>query len=1371
MHVPSPAGTQITMKKIQLLPEGNFLVFGNTVSAGGEQLGILFKMANDGSITNQQQMRVNNKPIVLSGGRVVANGKVIIGGIIKDGSNTAFVGLLNEDLSVNWIKEVATQSLPKKVIVDIYKDSLVAFACQLSNSVIYATLSVGGSFIWSKEATPAGLTELLDFGNLGFGVCMVANCTRTGLQVTEVLGINTTTGNIQSSYILGDGVQESKFFEGNMFGEGRHLPGIIKSAAGFKVTRNIMGGTASTQTVDVYTIPGTIDFTTSGIMDNAGDAMGFCLPQDGKLIFIKQFSSYQALLEHTRRYDVPQGAAIAGLARSTDGGYLFGLNTNNANELIFIKTDSIGTLAGCSYEDVPNSFQETIDRVNTSSNTVAAGISPATTNVSLQQTAVNLPANFDCSATYCPVPPLADSCLDTYYKTFRSNSFVDIPLDLYLMRNNNLFVASVREDRLFGESVRATFGLKLLDEKGNFIKGVKVYHDGISHGFITRQMDDKSVMVVSYMVKDNLPSFTFTLVSDNLEVIWSKSVKTFPNYFFTAGGLIADFHKDEEGNYYCLGVSSSYDQEKAKILIYKMDASGNEIWLKVHEMDKGMFGPASIVSTKSSLIVIVEGANVGSVSARLNKQTGQMLSSYIYTSTYNGSSLTHVVKVENDRIFYTGETVVASRFLMGLFDTTGKPLKFKAVGTLPAAVPTYAVKAGMLYATFAYYNGTGFKSILLKADSNLNIVFQNEYEYERNRYGMGIGVSDDGNIYAGGLFYYGGTYNAYYTDPYLIKYNAKGETGTCNVQPSNLPITDIAPNPVPLGFNETVRNFTPAYIPIDFVPDEALPAVATIVCSSISTCNTIKITGPGAVCRLNEDYVFKAERNLSCTIRPLWNYDTAYVSLQRLTDSTITISFKKTGSTWIRSKLNAGCKFYEDSLLVDIQKSPVSFTLGNDTLFCPGDSIMLNAGRGFRTYRWQDGSTDSVFVVKTPGKYFVQVDNSCGDVNADTVLVALAVVPALTLGNDTTICTTDTFLLKASPGFSTYVWQPASLITGQGQQVRLLLQNDALVNVKAITNDGCPKFDTLSLTTKMARPVQLGKDTSFCDYDSVTLSAGGGYMQYQWNTGSTDPAISVNTQGSYWVRAQDANGCFANDTLIVKEVYARPLPNLGNNFDLCKNEPRPLDAGNFAAYTWQDGSASRFYAVNGTGTYWVQVTNNHFCSNRDTVIVNNILPSPAGFLKATDSLCSYGKLQLKPSTPYANYVWSNGSTQAAITVEKPGIYTLTVKDANNCSGSDTTLIIEKHCMSGVFIPNAFTPNADRNNDIFRAMVFGETVSFRLQVYNRFGELVFSTTEPKQGWNGYYKGKLSDPGTYTWLCFYHLQGSTARVEKGTVVLIH
>ena len=263
---------------------------------------------------------------------------------------------------------------------------------------------------------------------------------------------------------------------------------------------------------------------------------------------------------------------------------------------------------------------------------------------------------------------------------------------------------------------------------------------------------------------------------------------------------------------------------------------------------------------------------------------------------------------------------------------------------------------------------------------------------------------------------------------------------------------------------------------------------------------------------------------------------------------------------------------------------------------------------------------------------------------------------------------------------------------------------------------------------------------------------------------------TVYAAGIYTVTASTSEGCSSYDTLKVPNVWLLPVVKLDDNNGLCAHSTRNLNAGSFSSYQWQDGSTSSTYSVKDVGTYYVQVLDNHNCIGSDTTVITTIFPLPTGFLPPDTALCSYSKITLKSSQNYSSYLWQNGSVTSNITIEKPGIYWLQVVDKNNCVGIDSIVITPKNCMSGVYIPTAFTPNKDYRNDIFRVLVFGRLQKFEFIVYNRWGQIVFQTTDASRGWDGKIGGVEQKTDVYLWTCRYQLEGSAESFEKGSVLLI-
>ena len=115
------------------------------------------------------------------------------------------------------------------------------------------------------------------------------------------------------------------------------------------------------------------------------------------------------------------------------------------------------------------------------------------------------------------------------------------------------------------------------------------------------------------------------------------------------------------------------------------------------------------------------------------------------------------------------------------------------------------------------------------------------------------------------------------------------------------------------------------------------------------------------------------------------------------------------------------------------------------------------------------------------------------------------------------------------------------------------------------------------------------------------------------------------------------------------------------------------------------------------------------------------------------------------------------------------LYTVTGEGVAGCNVSDTVLIKVNRCANKFYFPNAFTPNNDGLNDIFKPTVDGNPKFYDLSIYGRWGELVFQSNNVRHGWNGYYKGNQL-PGVYIWICKYKFINEEFNTIKGKVVLI-
>ena len=137
-----------------------------------------------------------------------------------------------------------------------------------------------------------------------------------------------------------------------------------------------------------------------------------------------------------------------------------------------------------------------------------------------------------------------------------------------------------------------------------------------------------------------------------------------------------------------------------------------------------------------------------------------------------------------------------------------------------------------------------------------------------------------------------------------------------------------------------------------------------------------------------------------------------------------------------------------------------------------------------------------------------------------------------------------------------------------------------------------------------------------------------------------------------------------------------------------------------------------------------------------------------------------------------SYKWFDNSTEPQVMVSAPGVYWLEVKGDDGCPGRDSVTVTPGYCSFGVYFPNAFSPDGNGRNDVFRAVVTAPLDDFYIAVFNRNGEKVFETKDAATGWDGRIGGHLAPSGGYAWYAQYHVSGSVGPVMtvKGVLMLI-
>ena len=415
----------------------------------------------------------------------------------------------------------------------------------------------------------------------------------------------------------------------------------------------------------------------------------------------------------------------------------------------------------------------------------------------------------------------------------------------------------------------------------------------------------------------------------------------------------------------------------------------------------------------------------------------------------------------------------------------------------------------------------------------------------------------------------------------------------------------------------------------------------------------------------------------------------------------------------------------------------------------------------FESFLWYNGSTSNTITVYATGWYWVDLTKD-GCTGRDSLYVLFSTPPVLELGQDTIICEGEPLVLAADTGYSpytNYIWNtgsvaPTTTVTTAG-------------TYKVDVYNGCRVTDTIKVLVFPKAIPNLGPDEYICAGAKVLL---GPQVQdpnalYTWQDNSHLPLFEATQPGLYHVAV--TNECGTQHDEIILSALLPPVVDLGPDTAVCVNANLILSAGGSTLtddYLWNNNSTGSFLLVKNPGTYWVKVARGG-CEASDTIVINSS-QKPVFTLGRDQVLCDNSTVQLKPDKSYSALRWQDGSTAPVYTVVQPGIYFL---EATNSCGTTTDTVLVKRGICKLYIPNAFTPNHDGRNDIFRippelGMDLGE-----FSIYNRWGQKVFETTRVEEGWDGKIKGSPAPAGVYVYLIKGTL-GVEEIVGKGTFMLI-
>jgi hypothetical protein len=355
------------------------------------------------------------------------------------------------------------------------------------------------------------------------------------------------------------------------------------------------------------------------------------------------------------------------------------------------------------------------------------------------------------------------------------------------------------------------------------------------------------------------------------------------------------------------------------------------------------------------------------------------------------------------------------------------------------------------------------------------------------------------------------------------------------------------------------------------------------------------------------------------------------------------------------------------------------------------------------------------------GTLIVTRDLGCSGLARDTLVIQIG-PPVIDLGSDTVICSTANLQLSPGQGFASYVWQDGSTMS------YFNAFEAGTYSVTATAAGGCSVSDEIVITEFTdEETVSLGPDRIWCQQEPVVLfPTPNDFSSYEWSTGESTPEISVNYYGTFILTAIRENGCRAYDTVSVTFDFNNPNFNFTSPQYLCGdsvlvlNTPHPQ-----LAHRWQDNTDLPEFSVWQPGLYWVKVTNGCGFSFTDTV---QVLAGENPDLRLGNDtvICPFTPYTISvPQQAGSTYLWQNGSTGNSLLVNSPGLYSVTVVNAQGCSAKDSVLI--ETCPTSLGLSQvglSIYPNPANESVYIQS---SESSPFMLSVWNTAGQLIEQST--------------------------------------------
>lgn len=474
------------------------------------------------------------------------------------------------------------------------------------------------------------------------------------------------------------------------------------------------------------------------------------------------------------------------------------------------------------------------------------------------------------------------------------------------------------------------------------------------------------------------------------------------------------------------------------------------------------------------------------------------------------------------------------------------------------------------------------------------------------------------------------------------------------------------------------------------------------------------------------------------------------------------------GSFTVIGTYTDACGVSMDTLDINVKEGPF-FDLGPSLMLCSNYLSISGPTYPQARYLWDDGTTNESRFVSSSGTYSLTItDPQTGCPFTDSILVEkIPRLPAPDLGPDVRTCPDAIHVLSLSQQYDQVRWQDGS------QEPRYTVYTGGTYWVTVTDQCGRVYRDSVKVQQETPPALSLPDTLLICFEVGTEVDARiPGLARYQWADGTRDAVRLIEMGGKYALQAESDIGCPVFDTMVVEvnpptpPIFITPLDTI------CEGDTLQVDVTTLGleVYAWENGYIGSRRALTRDAQYMVTGYDIHGCPSEAELDLHVIIP-PKMRLVREQFACGDPFVKLDVTTDgLMDYRWNDGYEGPERMADVTQRYTVESFDENGCVSRAFADVYMEYCPVWLNMPSAFTPNNDGINEEFGPIVGDHITAVAMEIYDRWGNMLFRGNSANDTWNGKKGGTSCPEGVYVYITYFTIDDGRRGQKKGTVTLL-